>query len=134
MTRYIGSRLMQTPNFIWAALVTLIVIFFFGKAVYAIDDYPNTVMMGGEADKNSGWYKQCISVKDMQPPQTDLPPLKSSSTVKCNSIDLYYETKNSKQNRPPPIVTRKRRGSFDFMRRNRSSQSFSIFSTSSWST
>ncbi len=98
MTRYIGSRLMQAPNFIWAALVTLIVIFFFGKAVYAIDDYPNTVKMGGEADKNSGWYKQCISVKDTQPPQTDLPPLKSSSTVKCNAIDLYYETKNSKQN------------------------------------
>ena len=59
---------------------------------YADDGYPNTGGMRGDADKD--WHKLCISVKDAQPPKSDLPSAQNISALNgCVPTDLYYEAK-----------------------------------------
>lgn len=61
---------------------------------HAGDDYPNTEWMGGEADKDSDWYKECMRVKGISPPKTDIPSAQISSSLSgCIPTDLYYEAK-----------------------------------------
>lgn len=75
-------------------ILTIILAFAFNTIGYASDDYPNTEWMGGEADKGSDWYKECIRVKDDLPPKADLPSAKISSSLSaCMPTDLYYEAK-----------------------------------------
>lgn len=75
-------------------ILTIILIFSFSTHGYADDKYPNTEWMGGEADKDSDWYKECIRVKDISSPETDRPSAKISSSLSgCIPTDLYYEAK-----------------------------------------
>ncbi|MDD5059000.1 MAG: DUF1311 domain-containing protein [Sideroxydans sp.] len=61
---------------------------------HANDDYPNTEWMGGQADKDSGWYKECIKVKDTSPPESDQPSAQISASLgSCIPTDQYYEAK-----------------------------------------
>lgn len=53
-------------------------------------------MMGGLADKDSSWYKQCIAVKSANIPSKDIPSEQLAQTLsRCNATNLYYDTKTN---------------------------------------
>jgi len=75
-------------------LLTIILIVAFSTLGYASDSAPDAERMGDDASNNSNLNKQCISVKDAQPPKSDLPSVQTSSALNgCIPTDLYYEAK-----------------------------------------
>lgn len=63
---------------------------------YSDTDYPNIELSRGQADKNTDWYKMCLSVKDVSPPSKDIPSERLAATLmNCDSIGIYYEVKNN---------------------------------------
>lgn len=58
--------------------------------------YPNTEHFGDMPGRNAEWYKLCLQVKDVKPPQADLPSSKPTGDgAKCNATDLYYDAKGN---------------------------------------
>lgn len=55
-------------------------------------EYPDA--MGVEIDHNAAWYKECMRVKDNQPPVGDRPTAQLIATLAdCSAEDLYYDAK-----------------------------------------
>jgi hypothetical protein len=76
---------------VWIVLGCIMLIPLFA---HANDDYPNTEWMGGQVDRDSDWYKECIRVKDTSPAESDKPSTQISISLSgCIPTDLYYEAK-----------------------------------------
>lgn len=55
-------------------------------------EYPDA--MGVEIDQDAAWYKECMRVKDIQPPAGEKPTAQLIATlVDCSAEDLYYDAK-----------------------------------------
>lgn len=62
------------------------------EGVAPLQQYPN--VEGAEIDQNKSWYKECIRVKNILPPQGDMPSDQLTMALKdCNPQDLYYDTR-----------------------------------------
>lgn len=57
-------------------------------------DYPNTSAMGSVADRNADWYRQCVRVRDVQPPEREAPPAAALHGLRqCRAEERYYDTR-----------------------------------------
>jgi uncharacterized protein YecT (DUF1311 family) len=52
--------------------------------------YPGAAV--GAKEKNADWYRQCLRVKSLKLPASDLP--RASDPAHCDAADLYYDTRN----------------------------------------
>lgn len=70
--------------------ITILAGLLLSSSVFA-GSYPNTESFGTSVDKNADWYRQCVQVKDVTPPTSDIPAKKiTDSLAKCDAEDLYY--------------------------------------------
>ena len=55
--------------------------------------YPNVYGAPKEVMRTTDWYRQCLRVKGLKPPPTDVP--KRAMPERCNAAELYYDTQNN---------------------------------------
>jgi uncharacterized protein YecT (DUF1311 family) len=71
----------------WCLLLAAVV--FAANAVAAVL-YPGAAV--GARDRTADWYRQCLRVKPIKIPASDLP--RGSDPARCDAADLYYDTRN----------------------------------------
>ncbi|SFU35185.1 lysozyme inhibitor LprI family protein [Pseudoduganella namucuonensis] len=57
-------------------------------------EYPNTSAMGSMGDTGAAWYRQCLAVRNAQPPAREVPPARLLHGLRnCGAQDRYYDTR-----------------------------------------